>query len=53
MNLFGTFEKKMQYRLPLESDETTAWFIKRISYMMKQALVEDNVRNAFTRIDLQ
>jgi hypothetical protein len=37
----------MNYRLPLETDETTAGFIRRIFHMMKQTLVETNVRSAF------
>jgi hypothetical protein len=43
LSLFGNFKKRMNYRLPLETDETTAGFIKRLFHMMKQTLVEDNV----------
>jgi hypothetical protein len=46
LSLFGNFKKRMNYRLPLETDETTASFIKQIVHMMKQTLVEDNVRSS-------
>jgi hypothetical protein len=36
----------------LETDETTAGFIKRIFHMMKQILVEENVRSSFMQLDL-
>jgi hypothetical protein len=42
----------MNYRLPLKTDETTAGFIKRIFHMMKQTLVEDNVRSSFMQLGL-
>jgi hypothetical protein len=42
----------MNYRPPLETDETRAGFIKQIFHMMKQTLVEDNVRSSFTQFDL-
>jgi hypothetical protein len=53
LSLFGTFKKKMNYKLPLESDETAAGFIKRIFHTMKQTLVEDNVRSAFVQLGLR
>jgi hypothetical protein len=53
MSLFGNFKKKMNDKLPLESDETTASFIKHTFHMMKQTLVEDNVRSAFVQVGLQ
>jgi hypothetical protein len=53
VRLFGSFEKQMQDRVSWDSDETTAGFIKRISDMMKQTLVKENVRSAFTGFDLQ
>jgi hypothetical protein len=31
------------YKLPLESDEHAAGFIKRVFHLMKQTLVEDSV----------
>jgi hypothetical protein len=43
----------MQSRLPLESDKTTAGFIKRIFHMLTQTLMEDTVRNAFTHLGFQ
>jgi hypothetical protein len=52
LSLFGNFQKKMIYTLPFESDETTAEFIMRIFHMMKQTLVEDNVRHAFVQFGL-
>jgi hypothetical protein len=52
-SLFGNFKKTMNYKLPLDSDETTAGFIKRIIHTMKQTLVEDNVRSSFMQIGLQ
>jgi hypothetical protein len=48
LSLFGNFRKKMNYKLPLKSDEHTAGFIKRIFHLMKQTLVEDNVQGAFS-----
>jgi hypothetical protein len=47
VSLFGNFKRRMNDRLPLETDETTAGFIRRIFHMMKQTLVETNVRSAF------
>jgi hypothetical protein len=52
LSLFGNFKKRMNYRLPLETDETTAGVIKRIFHMMKQTLVEDTVRSSFMRLGL-
>jgi hypothetical protein len=43
----------MNFKLPLDSDDTTAGFIKRIFHRMKQTLVEDNVRRSFMQIGLQ
>jgi hypothetical protein len=53
LSLFGNFKKKMNDRLPLESDERTAEFIKHIFHLMKQTSVEDNVRSAFMQLGLQ
>jgi hypothetical protein len=47
LSLFGNFKKRMNYRLPLETDKPRAGLIKRIFHMMKQTLVEDNVRSSF------
>jgi hypothetical protein len=44
LSLFGNLKKRMNSKLPLETDETRAGFIKRIFHAMKQTLVEDNVR---------
>jgi hypothetical protein len=52
LSLFGNLKKRMNYKLPLETDETTAAFIKRIFHAMKQTLVEDNVRSAFVQLGL-
>jgi hypothetical protein len=46
LSLFGNFKEKMNSTLPLESDEHTAGFIKRIFHLMKQTLMEDNIRSA-------
>jgi hypothetical protein len=43
----------MNYKLPLESEETTIGFIKQIFHMMKQTLVPNNVRSSFRQIGLQ
>jgi hypothetical protein len=53
LSLFGNFKKKMNYKLPLESDETTAGFIRKIFHTLKQTRVEDNVRSSFMQIGLQ
>jgi hypothetical protein len=53
LSLFGNFKKKMNYKLPLESDEHTAGLVKRIFHLMKQTLVKDNVENVFMQLDLQ
>jgi hypothetical protein len=53
LRLFGNFRKKMTYKLPLGSDEHTAGFIKRVFHLIKQTLVEDNVRSAFMQLGLQ
>lgn len=53
LSLFGNFKKKMNYTLPMETDEKAAEFIQRIFHLMKQTLVEDNVRSAFMQIGLQ
>jgi hypothetical protein len=42
----------MNSRLPLETDKTTTGFIQRISHMMKQTLVEDNIRRSFVQLGL-
>jgi hypothetical protein len=52
LSLFENFKNKMNYTLPLESDETTAGFITRISHMMKQTLIEGNVRHTFVQLGL-
>jgi hypothetical protein len=51
-SLFGNLKKKMNGKLPLESDQTTAGFIKCIFHIIKQTVVEDNVRSAFLQIGL-
>jgi hypothetical protein len=51
-SLFGNFKKRMNYRLPVETDKTTAGFIKQIFHMMKQTVVEDNVRRSFMQLGL-
>jgi transposase len=51
-SLFGNLKKKMNYNLPLDSDETTAGFIKRICQTMQQTVVEDNVQSSFMQIGL-
>jgi hypothetical protein len=43
----------MNDKLPLESDETTVGFIRHIFDMMKQTLVETNVRSSFRQIGIQ
>jgi hypothetical protein len=43
----------MNDKLPLENDEHTAPFIKRIFHLMKQTFVEDNVQSAFVQLALQ
>jgi hypothetical protein len=43
----------MNYKFPLDSDETTVGFIKQIFYTMKQTLMENNVRSSFMQIGLQ
>jgi hypothetical protein len=53
LSLFGNLQKKMNYKPPLESDEHTAGFIKRIFHLMKQTLVDINVRSAFMQHGLQ
>jgi hypothetical protein len=53
LSLFGNFKKRMNHKLPLESDEITADFIKYILHMMKQTIVPDNVRDAFIQIGLR
>jgi hypothetical protein len=53
LSLFGNFKKEMNYMLPLENDETTVGFIMRIFHIMRQTLVEDNVRHAFVQLGLR
>jgi hypothetical protein len=52
LSLFGNLKNKIYSELPLEKDETSAGFIKRIFHTMKQTLVEDNVRSAFGQLGL-
>jgi hypothetical protein len=52
LSLFENFKKRMNYRLPLKTDETTAGFIRRIVHMMKQTLVEDNIRSSVMQLGL-
>jgi hypothetical protein len=49
----GISKRKMNYTLPMKDDEMTAGFIKRIFHLMKQTLVEDNVRSAFMQLGLR
>jgi hypothetical protein len=53
LSLFGNFEQKKNCEVSLENDEHTAGFIKRIFHLMKQTLVEDNVRSALMQLGLQ
>jgi hypothetical protein len=50
---FGILKKRINSRLALDSDDSAARFIKRIFHNMKQALVEENVRNAFIQIGVR
>jgi hypothetical protein len=50
LSLFENFKQRMNSRLPLQTDETTAGFIKQIFHMMKETLVEDNVRSSFMQL---
>jgi hypothetical protein len=43
----------MNDKLPLDGDEATAGFIKRIFHMMKQTLVAGNARSAFIQLGLR
>jgi hypothetical protein len=43
----------MNHKLPLENDNSTTAFIRRIFHNMKQTLVTDNVRNAFMQSGVQ
>jgi phosphosulfolactate phosphohydrolase-like enzyme len=52
LSLCGNFKKKMNSKPPWDNDQTTAGVIKRIFHVMKQTLVEDNVRNAFIQLGL-
>jgi hypothetical protein len=49
-NLFWNFKNRMNYRLPSETDRTTAGFIQRILHIMKQTLVENNLRSSFMQL---
>jgi hypothetical protein len=49
---FGNFKKRVNYRLPLGTDETTPGLIRRIFHMMKQTLAEHNVRSPFMQLGL-
>jgi hypothetical protein len=49
---FGNFKKRMNSRLPLETDERTTGFSKRIFHVMKRTLVEDHVRGSFMQFGL-
>jgi hypothetical protein len=40
----------MAYKLPINSDDSTTAFIRRISHNMKHTLVADNARSAFVQI---
>jgi hypothetical protein len=40
----------MGYKLPMNSDNSTRVFIRRILHHMKRTLVADNVRSAFVQI---
>jgi hypothetical protein len=52
LSLIGHFKNRMNYRLPLETDETTAGFIKRIFHIIKQSLAEDNVQSSLMQLGL-
>jgi hypothetical protein len=43
LSLCVNFKKRMNYRLPLVTHETTIGFIQQNFHMVKQALVEGNV----------
>jgi hypothetical protein len=53
LSLFGILKKRINHRLPLDSDDSTAMFIKRNFHNMKQTLVEDNVPSAFIQIEVR
>jgi hypothetical protein len=52
LSLFGNFKKRVNDRLPLETDQTTAGFMKHLFHMMKHTLVEDTVRSFFMQLGL-
>jgi hypothetical protein len=43
LSLFGILKKRIDYRLPLDRNDSMAMFIKCIFHNMKQTLFEDNV----------
>jgi hypothetical protein len=47
------FQKGINDKLPLKSDETTAGSRKRIFRMMMRTLIPDNVRSSFIQMGLQ
>jgi hypothetical protein len=53
LSLFDILKKRINYKLPLDSDDSTAMFIKCIFHNMKQTLVEDNLRSTFTQIGVR
>jgi hypothetical protein len=46
-------KSNMNYKFLLDGDEMTAGFVKRIFHIMKQTLLEDNVRSAFMQRGLR
>jgi hypothetical protein len=53
LSLFGVLKKRINYKLPLDSDDSTGMFMKRIFHNMKQTLLEDNVRSVFIQIGVR
>jgi hypothetical protein len=52
LSVLVNLQKKINSRLPVESDQMMGGFIKRISHVMKQTLVEDIVQHAFIQLEL-
>jgi hypothetical protein len=53
LSLFDVLKKKMNYRLPLGSDDSVVGFIRRIFHNLKQTLTQDIVRSAFVIIGVE
>lgn len=53
LSLFGVLKRKMHYKLPLGDDDSVTEFLRKIFHILKQTVVEDNVRSSFLMLGFE